>query len=307
MINRTLIRIKTVQLIYAYYQNGGKDVNVAEKELLFSMGKSYDLYKYLLTLIVEVTNYAKDVVFQREQLNKVAHIDTPISHRFCDNRLAAQLEANKQLSEFRGQLKQTWSDTPDFMKKLYRDICASEQYIAYMNAPEADYAADKELWRSLYKHVVMKDTRIDEILEEQSLYWNDDREIIDTFVVKTIKRLNADSDESFELLPQYKDAEDLTFGTNLFRAVIDQAEECRELISGSIQNWAFDRLAFMDLLIMQTAVAELLNFPLIPASVTINEYVEIAKMYSTHKSGSYVNGIIDNICKKLTHCGRINK
>ena len=304
MINRTLIRLKIVQLMYAYYQNSGKDINTAEKELLFSLSKAYDLYNYMLLLMVSITRYAFTQVEHKEQMNKVAHIDEEVSHRFVDNRFVSQLESNNQLQEFVETKKKTWNDDIDYIKKIHADIIESDFYKDYMALEKATYADDREVWRQIYKHIIMKDERIDDILEEQSLYWNDDREIVDTFVLKTIKRFNG-ADQ--ELVPEYKDIEDREFAVRLFRRTIMNDEYYRSLIGKCVKNWEFNRLAYMDVIIMQTAVAELLSFPQIPISVTINEYVEIAKWYSTPKSSSYVNGIIDAVAKMLQHENKLTK
>lgn len=307
MINRTLIRLKIVQLIYAFYQNGGKNIDIAEKELLFSLSKAYDLYNYMLLLIVSVSRYAFEEVERKEQLNRVGHIDEVVSHRFADNQFAAQLEKNKQLQEFVDTKKKSWSNDIDYIKKLYTDIIQSEYYTEYMALEKVTYADDRELWRKLYKNIIMKDERIDDILEEQSLYWNDDREVVDTFVLKTIKRFDPVNGANQELVPEYKDIEDQEFAIRLFRRTIMNDEYYRTLISQSVKNWEFNRLAYMDVIIMQIAVAEILSFPQIPVSVTINEYVEIAKWYSTPKSGGYVNGIIDSVAKKLKKENKLSK
>jgi len=307
MINRTIIRLKIIQLMYSFYQNGGKNYETAEKELLFSLSKAYDLYKYLLLLPIAVTNYAADLISNKEQINKVAHKDEEISHRFIDNRFIAQLVENKQLRAFGEKLQKSWSDEPAYLKKLFDDIAASQAYIDYMAQPEVDYADDRELWRKLYKSIISKDERIDEILEEQSLYWNDDKEIIDTFVLKTIKKFEETTGPDQALLPEYKDEDDKAYAVELFRNSIQNDEYYRDLIGRSVKNWEFNRLAYMDVIIMQVAIAELINFPLIPISVTINEYVDIAKYYSTPKSAGYVNGIIDNVAKRLVDEGVILK
>ena len=307
MINRTLIRLKIVQLIYAYYQNEGKNIDVAEKELLFSLSKAYDLYNYMLLLIVSVSRYAFQQVEHQEQLNKVGHINAEVSHRFADNQFATQLEKNIQLRDFVDTRKKSWDNDIDYIKKLYADIVQSEYYTEYMAMEKVTYADDRELWRKLYKNIIMKDERIDDILEEQSLYWNDDREVIDTFVLKTIKRFDPSNGIHQELVPEYKDIEDLEFAKRLFRRTIMNDEYYRSLIGKCVKNWEFNRLAYMDVIIMQIAVAELLSFPQIPISVTINEYVEIAKWYSTPKSGSYVNGIIDAVAKMLKEENRLTK
>ena len=307
MINRNLIRIKIVQLMYSYYQNGGKNLDTAEKELLFSLSKAYDLYNYLLLLMVEETRFAFEILEQKEQVNRVAHKEEALSHRFVDNKFIAQLELNKQLCEFKETKKWNWKDERTYLKNLYEKITEADFFQEYMSAEKNDYDADREVWRKIYKNIIMKDEKIDDILEEQSLYWNDDKEIVDTFVLKTIKRFDAGKGEDQELLPEYKDIEDREFATRLFRRTITNDEYYRDLISQSVRNWEFNRLAFMDVIIMQVAVAEILSFPQIPTSVTINEYVEIAKYYSTPKSASYVNGIIDNVARRLKHENKISK
>ena len=307
MINRNLIRIKIVQLMYSYYQNGGKNLDTAEKELLFSLSKAYDLYNYLLLLMVEETHFSFEILEQKEQVNRVAHKEEALSHRFVDNKFIAQLESNKQLCEFKENKKWNWKDERTYLKNLYEKITEADYFQEYMSAEKNDYDADREVWRKIYKNIIMKDEKIDDILEEQSLYWNDDKEIVDTFVLKTIKRFDAGKGEDQELLPEFKDIEDREFATRLFRRTITNDEYYRDLISQSVRNWEFNRLAFMDVIIMQVAVAEILSFPQIPTSVTINEYVEIAKYYSTPKSAGYVNGIIDNVARRLKHENKISK
>ena len=307
MINRTLIRLKIVQLMYSYYQNGGKNVDTAEKELLFSLSKAYDLYNYLLMLITAVTKHALEQVERQERNNKIAHCDQVVNRRFAENKFALQLEQNKHLNEFKETNKKTWENDKDYIKDLYNRIVATDFYESYMSDEDCDYKADREIWRKIYKNIIMKDERLDEVLEDQSLYWNDDKEIVDTFVLKTIKRFEEENGNNQELMPEYKDIEDREFAVRLFRRSILNDEYYRNLISQNIKNWEFNRLAFMDVIIMQIAIAEILSFPAIPTSVTINEYVEIAKYYSTVKSGSYVNGILDTIVKKLKADNKLMK
>ena len=299
MINRTLIRLKIVQLIYSFYQNGGKDIKTAEKELMFSLSKAYDLYNYLLLLLVELTKYESEQIEQQEELNKIAHKEEAVSHRFVNNRFVKQLADNKQLLEYVDSQKRTWLNDADYLKKLLADMKASDTYADYMVNEVDDYSTDREFWRKIYKSIIMKDDRLSEVLEDKSLYWNDDREIVDTFVLKTIKRFEEENKENQELLPEYKDEEDREFAVKLFRTTILNDEDHRRLIAQCVKNWEFDRLAFMDVVIMQIAIAEILGFVQIPTVVSINEYVDIAKYYSTPKSAAYVNGILDAVVKRL--------
>lgn len=307
MINRSLIRLKVIQLLYAYYQNGGKTVESMEKELLFSLAKAYDLYNYLLMLIVEVTKYGRQVVEHQEELNSIAHIDTVISHRFIDNQFACQLELNKQLIEFKEEKKLSWTDEDEYIRQLYETITNSKDYKTYMLEPETDYAQDRELWRRIYKSIIMTDERIDDILEAQSLYWNDDKQIVDTFVLKTIKHFDEANGADQELVPEFKDEEDREFAIRLLRRSLVNAEYYRSLIAQNIQNWEMNRLAFMDLLIMQMAIAEILSFPEIPVRISINEYLDIAGYYSTPKSPKYINGVLDHVCRRLQSEGKLLK
>lgn len=299
MINRTLIRLKIVQLVYSYYQNGGKNIDSAEKELLFSLSKAYDLYNYLLMLIIAVTRFAEEQVERQERNNKISHSDQVVNRRFAENLFVQQLEVNKQLIDFKETQKKSWDNDKDYIKSLYNKIVTSDIYKEYMSAGESSYMADREVWRKIYKNIIMKDEEIDNVLEEQSLYWNDDKEVVDTFVLKTIKRFEEKNGADQELMPEYKDEEDREFAIRLFRRAILNDEDYRSLINQNVKNWEFSRLAYMDVIIMQIALAEILSFPAIPVSVTINEFVEIAKYYSTAKSGGYINGIIDSIVKKL--------
>lgn len=306
MINRELIRIKIVQLTYAYYQNGNKNMDNAEKELMFSLSKAYDLYNWLLALIVAVTKEARkhvDVAMARAQRGDG---DIP-SQKFAFNRFAVQLEENKMLNSFLENQKNSWEDNIEYVRKFYSQIVQSEAYKDYIVSEEDSYDADRELWRKLYKQLIMNNDDLSSLLEEKSLYWNDDKEIVDTFVIKTIKRFDPVNKANQELLPEYKDEEDIDFARKLFRATILNADQYQHYMSEVSRNWDFNRLAYMDVVIMQIAIAEMCTFPGIPVNVTINEYVDLAKLYSTYKSGGYVNGMLDAIARFLNDEGVISK
>ena len=306
MINREIIRIKIVQLTYAYYQNGNKNIDTAEKELFFSLSKAYDLYNYLLALMVAVAKEAKRRLEIAESKARREGTEKP-SARFAFNRFTLQLEENRQLSEFIGNQKHTWTDEPEFVGKLFEQIEQSQIYKDYMASKEDNYAADRELWRKIYRTLIQDNPDLDALFEEQSLYWNDDKEIVDTFVLKTIKRFDEQNGSKQELLPEYDSEEDKDYARKLFRASILNADEYQRYMSETSRNWDFSRLAYMDVVIMQIAIAELMTFPSIPVSVTINEFVEIAKLYSTPKSGGYINGMLDTIARHLIKTGRLMK
>ncbi|MDD4419060.1 MAG: transcription antitermination factor NusB [Bacteroides graminisolvens] len=307
MINRVLIRLKIIQLVYAYYQNGSKNLDSAEKELFFSLSKAYDLYNYLLMLMVALTNYAQKRVDAGKAKLAPTSEDLSPNMKFIENKFVAQLEVNKQLLEFISNQKKTWDNDQEFVKELYDKITASDLYREYMASSDSSYEADRELWRKLYKSFVFNNDSLDQVLEDQSLYWNDDKEIVDTFVLKTIKRFEESKGASQPLLPEFKDDEDQEFARRLFRRTILNGDYYRHLISDNTRNWDLDRVAFMDVVIMQCALAEILSFPNIPISVSLNEYVEIAKLYSTAKSGSFINGTLDGIVNQLKKEGKLTK
>ncbi|MBR6276302.1 MAG: transcription antitermination factor NusB [Prevotella sp.] len=306
MINREIIRIKIVQLTYAYYQNGNKNIDSAEKELFFSLSKAYDLYNYLLAFMVAIAKEAKRRLEIIEAKALREGLDKP-SPKFAFNRFTLQLEENKQLSEFMGNQKRTWADNPEFVGKFFEKIEESQIYKDYMASNVDNYAADRELWRKLYRTLIQDNDDLDALLEEQSLYWNDDKEIVDTFVLKTIKRFDEQNGAKQELLPEYDNEEDRDYARKLFRASILNSDEYQHYMSEASKNWDFSRLAYMDIVIMQIAIAEMMTFPSIPISVSINEFVNIAKMYSTPKSGAYINGMLDAIARHLVNSGRLLK
>ena len=307
MINRELIRIKTVQLTYAYYQNGSKNIDTAEKELVFSLSKAYDLYNYLLALIVGITHEAQRHLEVAQTRAKREGTAEP-SQKFAYNRFALQLEANHMLNDFLETQKKNWDqEQPEFLKRTYDQITKSEIYRDYMASEEDNYDADREVWRKLYRTLIQNNAELDALLEEQSLYWNDDKEVVDTFVLKTIKRFEEKNQAHQELLPEYASEEDKDYARKLFRATIMNADEYQHYMSDASRNWDFSRLAYMDIVIMQIAIAEMMTFPSIPITVTINEYMELAKLYSTPRSAGYINGMLDAIARHLIQTGRLMK
>ena len=306
MINRKLIRVKIVQLTYAYYQNGHHNMDTAEKELLFSLSKAYDLYNYLLGLIMAITQEERrrvDIATRRAEREGT---ETP-SQRFAFNKFATQLEENKQLNLFMEDKKMSWENDVEAVRKLCDQIEQSPLYQEYMMSDAEDYETDRELWRRIYRTLIQGNEDLDAILEEKSLYWNDDKEIVDTFVLKTIKRFDPANKADQELLPEYDDTEDREYALKLFRSTILNADTYQRYMSETSRNWNFSRLAYMDVVLMQIAIAEMLTFPNIPISVTINEYVDLAKLYSTPKSGGYINGMLDAIARHLVDTGRLLK
>lgn len=306
MINRELIRIKVVQLVYAYHMNGGKALNVAEKELLTSLSKAYQLYNILLDLIVAVTNEER-LRYELQALKAQREGTEYVTPKFAYNRFAVQLEENEQLAEYKEQNKLSWKDDVEFVRKVCNLIEQSEIYKEYILSDADSYDADREVWRKLYKQIIENNEDLALLLEDKSIYWNDDKDIVDSFVVKTIKRFDPANKSQQELLPEYKDDIDREYAIKLFRTSILNSDEYQQCLERYSRNWKLSRMPFMDIVVMQTALAELMEFPAIPANVTINEYVELAKAYSTPRSASFVNGILDAMTRALIAEGKLMK
>ena len=298
MINRIIIRIKVLQILYAYYQRDSKDIALAENELLHSLQKSYDLYHYLLLLIPTLTNAEQ----KRLDKNKYKYLATEEEKnpdtRFINNRFAEQLSKNKQLLAFSNEKGSIWIDEDVFLKKILDQIISSDVYDEYLKSPDT-YESDKEFWKKIIKQYILTSEELNDLLEDRSVYWNDDLDIIGTFALKTIKRFGESTKPEQALLPMFKDEEDKRFAIHLLRQSILEGTSNNIRIDKHIKNWELDRVACIDLYIMQIAITELLNFPSIPVNVTLNEYIDIAKYYSTAKSGTFINGTLDAIVNEL--------
>lgn len=299
MINRNLIRIRVVQLVYSWYQGTNKDLRKAEKELLFGLQKSYDLYYYMFLLMIEVTKmYDIRVETKKNKFLPTEEDINPNTH-LLNNKFILQLENNDQLSNYINERPMSWSDNEAFVKNLLDAILDSETYLNYSKIDNPTYADDREFWRKVFKQFIYGNEELDDILEDECIYWNDDIEIVQSFVLKTIKKFSADLGSDQPLLPMFKDEEDKNFALKLLHETVLSENRFRELIENHTDKWDFERIALMDLVIMQTALAEILNFDSIPISVSLNEYIEISKSYSTPKSGTFINGILNAIVQHL--------
>jgi len=307
MINRELIRIKLVQVLYSYLQKGIHNPDVAEKELLLSLDKAYDLYNYLLLLMVEVSRMSLRMLEMRQSRSRKLKDGMQWSRKFVDNRFILQLETNRQLRDYCSEQELSWAYQEDFVRNLYNKVEESEFYQQYMASETSSYEEDREIWRLIYRHLIVNNEELSNILEDINVYWNDDKTIIDTFVLKTINRFTEDSTAAQPLMPKYKSDTDRDFATKLLRRALVGQEHFYDLIGANTHNWDFGRIALMDRIILQLGLAEITSFPNIPISVSINEYVDIAKMYSTPKSGKYINATLDAIAKKLIEEGKLVK
>ena len=299
MINRVLLRTKIVQILYSYYKSDSKSLPVAEKELFHSIEKTYDLYFHLLQLSVDITRYATAIIETKRNRLRPTNEDLNPNIRFINNSFIEQLSKNIQFNEYLKTNKLSWINHPDIIKELYEEIIATDIYKDYMQGSSVDYTADKDIWRKIYKKVILQNEELDDSIQDQNIYWADDIEIVVSFIIKTIKRFDLANGEEQALLPMFKDPEDAEFARKLFQSVLTNGAIYRDLIDKNTKNWELDRIAFMDIVIMEVALAELMDFPTIPVNVTFNEYIEIAKLYSTDKSSTFINGVLDNIVGQL--------
>ena len=276
MINRILIRIKVLQIVYSFYQNGNNDLKVAENELLFSLRKSYDLYHYFLLLIIEVTNLQRRTLDAKKCKYMPTHAELNPNTRLVDNRFAAQVAENEALQKYVAEQGLSWVNDEEFVKNVLDIILASDLYNEYLDNENDSYETDKEFWRAVFKKLICGNELIEEFLEDKSIYWNDDIGIVETFTLKTIKQFEEKNGSKQKLLPMFKDMEDQSFAIKLFRQSLLKGSEYRERINKHMKNWEAERIANMDLIIMQVALAEIMTFPTIPINVTLNEYIDMS-------------------------------
>lgn len=299
MINRNLIRIRVVQIVYSWYQNKNNDLRKAEKELMFGMQKSYDLYYYMLTLMLELTKIYEARVESRKNKFLPTDDDLNPNTNLIDNKFINQLSDNRQLQLYINERPLSWVDHESFVKTLLDKILESEAYKSYSLISSPSYEQDREFWRKTFKDFIYLNEELDDILEDESIYWNDDVEIVQSFVLKTIKRFSEVNESNQPLLPMFKDEEDKRYALKLLDETIINEKKFRELIEKHTEKWDFERIAMMDLIIMQIALAEISTFDSIPTNVSMNEYIEIGKSYSTPKSSIFINGILDAIVHEL--------
>ncbi len=296
-----------MQSLYAIHSSENPSINLAEKELFFSINKTYDLYHLLMQLFVEVGDYAANRIEQNRNKKVPTREDLSPNLRFINNQIYLKLKDNLALRKYLDTSKVTWVNYPEFIRKMYNELLASEEYIRYMGAPKNSIEDDRNLAEFFFAGILAPSEELEAILEEQSIFWNDDTEFVLSMIIKTILKFKSSSDETKALLPLFKDEEDRDFAKNLFRKVMLNSKEHREIIDQHLRNWDIERVAFIDVLIMEMAICEFINFTSIPTKVTLNEYIDLAKYYSTEKSRTFINGILDKILKSLKEQGKIIK
>lgn len=282
----------------------------AKNELEESLNEAYELYLAMFVLITELTDEQNDRLEAAKAKYLATAEDLNPDTKLVDNLFVAYLRDNEVLKEFVDKSKFTWVSSPGLLKSLLDSILASDLYRNYIAEPEHTWTGDCEFWRDVMRNIIIPSDSIDEALEVMSIFWNDDLSTVGTFILKTIRKFSASSAQGLDVdfLPQYKDDEDAAFGGKLFTLTVENRELYRSYIEQFISNdWDPERLAFMDIVIMMVAIAEIVNFPAIPIPVSLNEYIEIANMYSTRRSGPFINGILYSVVKKLSDEGRLSK
>ncbi len=307
MISRRLLRIKALMALYAFNRRGEDDLAIAEKELMFSIEKTYDLYHYLMLLILEISDIASEKIEQSRQKKIPSPEDLNPNLRFVSNRIITQLRINTEFQKYLTRTRLSWVNYLHIVRILYNKMITWDAYEEYMNSPESNYPLDKKFIIRLVNDLFAKSDDLINCLEEQSIYWNDDMEYVMIMIEKTLKKFKADLGVNNTLMPLFKNEEDENFVKILFRKVILNTKTTSDLIDNNTTNWELERIALMDILVMQLAITEILEFPEIPVKVTLNEYIEIAKYYCTSKSSTFVNGILDNIVKEIRVKGLFNK
>jgi len=307
MISRRLLRIKALMALYAFNRREDENLTQAETELMFSIGKTYDLYHYLLLLVLEIADIAEEKIDQALRKRMPTIEDLNPQRRFIDNQVIAQIRINLSFTKYISAKKLTWVNYSHIPRLLYNKMIVWEVFEEYMKADNHNYLTDKKFVIRLITEMFANSEDLLSSLEEQSIYWNDDMEYISAMIEKTLKKFKADSGENTSLMPLFKNEEDQEFVKTLFRKSVIYYKKCSDLIDKNTTNWEVERIALMDILVMQLAITEILEFPEIPVKVTLNEYIEIAKFYCTSKSSTFVNGILDNIVKEIREEGNLNK
>ncbi|SEC04811.1 NusB antitermination factor [Maribacter dokdonensis] len=309
MLTRRHIRVKVMQSIYALVQSKDDSLQRQEKFLKVSIENTYTLYLLWLNLFVEIQKRAAEQIsLSAKKYISDGKQEFPNPKKFVQNRLLVQILENKTLEEEISNRKlDNWYLNEEYVKLIYKDIIESETYKEYMSTPESDYAADKELILTLFKNIIAPNEKIYDYFEDDKLTWVDDIPIVNTFLLKHLKKVKQVHPDSYFLPSLLKDDEDMTYAMQLLSRTLLKNDALEKEIDGKTPNWDKDRIAGIDSILLKMAICELLHFPSIPERVTINEYLEIAKEYSTPKSSIFINGILDKLTKEYKSEGKLNK
>ena len=309
MLTRRHIRVKVMQCIYALIQSKDDSLEKQEKFLVESIENMYTLYLLLLSLLIEIHSHAKiQLALSAKKYLTNSSDAYPDKEKFINNRLLLQLVGNKALKEELKKRKlRNWYLNDEYVKLLYKEIVTSQFYADYMISNGSSYEADKTLIIDLFRNVIAPNEKIYDYFEDDKLTWVDDLPIVNTFFLKQLKKIKQDKAESFFLPNLLKDQEDMVFAKTLLTKTLLNNARWEKEIEGKTPNWDKERIADIDFILLKMGICELLNFPSIPEKVTINEFLEIAKEYSTPKSSIFINGILDKLVKEYRADGKLNK
>lgn len=312
MLSRRHLRVKVLQALYAYFQSNNTQLDQGEKQLLLSINKLYELFIYQLSFLVEVQRYSA----HRAEENKGKHLPTEEdlnpNMRFVNNRILTAIANNRDFLKKEQLYKINWSQEKELIRKFYITMRESEAYEKYMSKDTNTFSDDKKLILFLIENIFAEFELLEAFYEEKSIFFVDDYHLVSYLLMKFIKFMDSSFDENTflpDLLKTEKedDNEDMVFVKSLFREVILHSEEWGKIISKSTSNWELERIAVMDVIILKMALTELTCFRSIPVKVTINEYIDISKYFSTARSKIFVNGILDKLLAELSVDGRIIK
>lgn len=301
MLGRRQLREKAMQSVYSWKMGGeSADQRVIEKNMLKGVDQIYDLYIYLLNLLKFQKEIAEEKIEIAKKKNLPTYEDLNPNLRFVNNPVFGFLEENNELNEYTSKNKQlVWDNLEnEYPIKIFNQIISSPEYAAYMSADENSFKKDKAFLIDVYEKYIAANDSLAEWMEEKSIYWSDDFHIGNSMVLATLKSFIPNSRSDFQLFKVYKDDDDRSFLINLFRTTIQNSDETRQIIEDKAQNWELDRIATLDLIILQMGLTEFLYFKNIPPRVILNEYIELSKVYSTDNSHVFVNGILDKVIKE---------
>lgn len=313
MLSRRFLRIKVLQAVYAFHQEGPENINSGERQLLASLDKLYELYIYQLSFLVELTRFAH----RRIEENKLKFLPTPEdlnpNLRFVENRFIIQMAENRDYQKKTERYKINWVDEEEIVRKCYNSLRDLPEYLSYMKKEVVSYEDDKQIFEDIFIKIIAESDLLRSFYEEKSLYWCDDFDITLMMVIKTIKSFRTTMDV-FEPLPALlKDendpegSEDMNFLKLLYRKSLIHSTEFNGIIAQYADNWDIERIALMDTILIKMALTEFIDFPFIPVKVTLNEYIELSKSFSTPKSKVFINGILDKLIIDFKNNGRIRK
>ncbi|WP_375325051.1 transcription antitermination factor NusB [Flagellimonas sp. GZD32] len=309
MLTRRHIRVKVMQCIYALVQSKDESLQKQEKFLRVSIENMYVLYLLILSLLAELHRLAEKHASHASKKYVATEDDKyPDPEKFIKNRLLLQLVNNDALkNELSSRKLDNWYLNDEYVKIIYKEIVASDIYKEYMTNGESSYIDDREVVLELFREIIAPNEKIYEYFEDDKLTWVDDFPIVNTFLVKRLKKAKPDVSDRFFLPSLLKDQEDMDFANELLTKTLLNDAKWEKEIEGKTPNWDNDRIAEIDSIILKMAICELLNFPSIPEKVTLNEYLEIAKEYSTPKSSIFINGVLDKLAKEYKTSGKMQK